>query len=58
MRRTILAPLQAVAPQLIHDEHSPVSALSVFSDETWNFLRKRLIPASSSPSEAFSGDSN
>ncbi len=37
MRRTILAPLQAVAPQLSPNEHSPVSALSVFSDETWDF---------------------
>ena len=37
MRRTILAPLQAVTPQLSHNEHSSVSALSVFSDETWDF---------------------
>jgi integrase len=37
MRRTILAPLQAVTPQLSPDEHSPVSALSFFSDETWDF---------------------
>lgn len=37
MRRAILAPLQAVTPQLSPNEHSPVSALSVFSDETWDF---------------------
>jgi len=36
MRRAIFAP-PAVTPQLNPDEHSPVSALSVFGNETWDF---------------------
>jgi hypothetical protein len=37
MRRAILASPLAVSSQLSPNEHSPVSAVSVFSDETWDF---------------------